>query len=99
MESIFYLTIGLLFVAGYYSLVTYPKQRDFRKHQDYVMGLNVGDEVITHSGIVGVITELDSEVGIARVKIAEGIEVRMIAAAIIQAYDPVILEENLKKGQ
>lgn len=88
IEYMFWLTIGLLFIAGYYSLVYFPKQRAFKKHQEYVTTLQEGEEVITHSGIIGVITELDKEVGVAKVRIAEGIEVRMIAAALIQRYDP-----------
>jgi preprotein translocase subunit YajC len=84
----------LLFIAGYYSLVYFPKQRAFKKHQEYVTTLREGEEVITHSGIIGVITELDKEVGVAKVRIAEGLEVRMVAAALIQRYEPADTDEE-----
>lgn len=87
MEYIFYLTIILIIIAGYYSLFIMPRQYAFKKHQQYVMSLKVGDEVITHGGIIGTITQLDEEVGVARIQIAPGVEVRIIAAALVRQYD------------
>jgi len=98
MEAIFFLAILLLIMAGYYSLVVMPKQHDFKKHQSYVSTLNVGDEVITHGGLIGTITELDVEVGIVRITIAEGVEVRIITAAVLQQYIPQEIERNAKIG-
>jgi preprotein translocase subunit YajC len=88
MEYVFYLTIILIIIAGYYSLFVMPKQYAFKKHQQYVLSLKVGDEVITHGGIIGTITELDEEVGVAKILIAPGVEVRIVAAALVRQYDP-----------
>lgn len=95
-QSIFWLTIALLIIAGYYSLVFFPKQRAFRKHQSYVMSIRLGDEVITHGGLIGTVTEIDEEVGVAKIELAPGLEVRIIAAAILQVYDPAEIEANHK---
>jgi preprotein translocase subunit YajC len=98
MEFIFFLTIALLVIAAYYALVFMPRQYAFKKHQKYVTSLEVGDEVITSGGLIGTITELDVEVGIAKIRLAEGLEVRIVAAAILQAYDPAEIERNAKLG-
>lgn len=98
MEFIFFLTIALLVMAAYYALVVMPRQYAFKKHQKYVTSLEVGNEVITSGGLIGTITELDAEVGVAKIRLAEGLEVRIITAAIIQAYDPVEIEHNAKRG-
>lgn len=98
MQSIFFLTLLLIFIAGYYSLVVMPKQRDFKKHQQYVLSLKVGDEIITYGGIIGTITELDAEVGVSKVRIAEGIEIKMITAALMQQYDPDEIARNAQMG-
>lgn len=97
-QSLFWLAMGLIVLAGYYSLVIMPKQRNFKRHQNYVASMRVGEEVITYSGIIGTITELDAEDGIAKVRLAEGVEVRMLTAAILRRYDPEEIARNAQMG-
>lgn len=94
-------TILLIIIVGYWSLVVFPKQRAFKKHIRYVETMQVGDEVITYGGLIGTITKLDEEIGIATIQIAEGLEVRILAAALQQPYDPEEIARNveLAKGQ
>lgn len=77
----------LIVLGGYWSFVILPRQRMFRKHNKYVQLLQVGDEVITAGGLVGVITRMESERGIAYIQIAEGVEVKMITAALNRPFD------------
>lgn len=95
-ESIFVIFVLLLGLGAWYSFSTLPRQRAFKKHQDFVLSMNVGDEVITYSGIIATITELDQEVGVAKVKLAEGVEVRMLTAAILRPYDPEEMARNME---
>ena len=97
-EGIFWLAVVCLAVAAWYSFIVMPRQRNFKRHQKYVTALRIGDEVITYSGIIGIISELDEEVGVAKIKIAEGVEVKIITAAILQEYDPNEIEKNAKIG-
>jgi preprotein translocase YajC subunit len=97
VEPIFWITILLLIMAGYYSLVVFPKQREFIKHQKFVKLMRVGDEVITSGGILGVITELDIEDGIAKVEIAPGVHIRIITAAV-RHFDPVEIGLSVQKA-
>jgi preprotein translocase subunit YajC len=98
MELIGTLVILVLVIAAYWSLVVLPKQQEFRKHQRYVRELSIGDEVVTYGGIIGTIVVLDADAGEAVVRIAEGVEVRMITAAISQAYNPIELARNAQIG-
>ena len=98
MQYIFWATIIMLFVAGYYSFAFLPKQRSFKRHQRYVLSLNEGDQIITYGGIIGTITELDAEVGVAKISIADQVEVRIVTAAILQPYDPELIARNAQMG-
>ena len=100
-EFAFSATILLIIIIGYWSLVVFPKQRAYKKHVRYVETMQVGDEVITYGGLIGTITKLDEEIGVASIQIAEGIEVRILAAALQQPYDPeeIARSVQLAKGQ
>jgi preprotein translocase subunit YajC len=95
----FLTTLVLLIIVGYWSLVTFPKQRAYKKHVHYVRTLEVGDEVITYGGIIGKITALDEEYGVARLEISEGVEVRIIVAAIQQHYNPEEVARNIRMAE
>jgi len=81
-ETIFFFFILFLLIAGYYSLVVMPKQRAFKKHQRFIAKMQVGEEVISSGGIIGQLVGMDDLTGLARVRIAEGVEIRIITAAI-----------------
>jgi preprotein translocase subunit YajC len=94
-------TILLIIIVGYWSLAVFPKQRAYKKHVRYVETLQVGDDVITYGGLIGTVTKLDEEIGIATIRIADGIEVRILAAALQQPYDPEEIAKSIQlaKGQ
>jgi preprotein translocase YajC subunit len=88
----------LLGLGAYWSMVVYPKQRDFNKRQKYVRMLSEGDEVVTYGGVIGRIKSIESEQGIAHVEIAPGIVVRLVTAALIQPYDAEEIAKAAQKG-
>jgi preprotein translocase subunit YajC len=85
-EFVAFSMIILLLLAAYWSLVIFPRQRDFKRHNNFVRTLKVGDEVITFGGIIGHVTLLDPEHGVAYVKIADGVEVKVLSAALSRPY-------------
>jgi preprotein translocase subunit YajC len=87
-EFVAFSVVVLLLLGAYWSMVVFPKQRAFKKHNQYVRTLGPGDEVITFGGIIGTITSMDSEAGVAYVKIAEGVEVKVITASLTRPYVP-----------
>lgn len=77
-------TTQLLFLAAmaalFYFLLIRPQQRRARAQRELVRNLEVGDEVMTSSGIFGTIREIDDE--IIAVEISPGTTVRMVKGAI-----------------
>ena len=57
-----------------------PQQRRLKAHQALVARLEVGDEVMTTSGLFGTITELDDDV--VHLELAPGTVVRLARAAV-----------------
>lgn len=89
MEEIILLGVVLILGLGaYWSLVIYPRQRDFQKQQKYVSSLNPGDEMITFGGIIGRVVTVEPEQGIATVEIADGVVIRVLVASLMRPYDP-----------
>lgn len=86
-EFIGFTFIMLVLLAGYWSFVILPRQRMFRKHNKYVQTLKAGDEVITAGGIIGTISRIEAERGVAYVTIAEGIEVKVLTTALSRPFD------------
>jgi preprotein translocase subunit YajC len=88
----------LLGMGAYWSMVIFPKQRDFQKRQRFVRTMAAGDEVITAGGIIGRVVNLEAEQGIAYVELADGIVVRMITASLLAPFDPEELANQTRKG-
>lgn len=91
--------IMILVLGGYWSLVLFPRQREFQKRQRYVQSLNIGDEVVTYGGIIGKMVDLEAERGIARLEIADGVTIRVVTASIMHAYDPEEIAKAAATGQ
>ena len=79
MAAVIYL---LILVAAFFVLIVLPQRRQRSAHRALVQSLEVGNEVMTTSGILGTIVELDDTV--ARLEIAPGVIIRIARGAISQ---------------
>lgn len=68
------LIIGLIFVVFYFLMIR-PQQRKQRDHRALIDSLDVGDEVITASGLYGMITDFDG--GTVFIEISDGVEIKI----------------------
>jgi len=96
-----FVLIGVLLVLGlgaYWSLVVFPRQREFQKQEKYVNSLKPGDEMITFGGIIGRVIDVEAEKGIATIEIADGVVIRVLAAALMRPYDPEELARSAQLG-
>lgn len=89
----------LMGMGAYWTMVLFPRQRDFQKRQQMARTLVEGDEVITGGGLIGTVKQIDSNKGIAYVELAEGVIVRLVIAAMIQRYDEQEIAQNARMGQ
>ncbi|HEX2622349.1 MAG TPA: preprotein translocase subunit YajC [Phototrophicaceae bacterium] len=98
MEPILLTFVMILVLGAYWSLVIFPRQRDFQKRQTFVRALVEGDEVITAGGIIGRVLDIRGEEGIAYVELADGVVVRVITASLMGTFNPEELALNAQKG-
>ncbi|GIU83632.1 MAG: hypothetical protein KatS3mg008_0407 [Acidimicrobiales bacterium] len=61
-------------------LLIAPQRRQLRRHQELVASLEVGDEVITSSGIFGTVVELDEDTML--LEVSPGVRIRMVRTAV-----------------
>jgi len=71
-----------LMVVAFWFLIIRPQRKQLAEHRQLVSSLDVGDEVVTNSGIYGRIEEMDEAT--VDLEIAEDVIVRMARTAIAQ---------------
>lgn len=64
-----------LFFLVFYFVAIRPKQKQQKQHQELVGGLNKGDEIITHSGIMGKIIRVQGNYTV--ISIADNVEIKL----------------------
>lgn len=79
------LLIILLFAIAWVVLIL-PKQRELKRHNALVASLEVGDEVMTGSGIYGTLTEIAEDR--VRLEVAPGLEVTLARRAVAAKIPP-----------
>ena len=98
LEFVLVFVILALILGAYWTMVVFPKQREFQHKQKVVRSLHVGDEVVTYGGIVGKIIDIDTEMGISYVEIADGITIKLLTVALQQVYDADEIAYNAQLG-
>lgn len=74
------LLVPIAILGVMYAVLILPQQRRVKEHRAYVQSLQVGDEVVTTSGLFGTVTSLDEDR--ARLRIAPDVEITMARMAI-----------------
>lgn len=98
-EFLLLIVIMTLALGAYWSLIVFPKQRDFSKRQNFVRALAEGDEVITAGGIIGRVIDIRADEGVAYVEIADGLVVRAITASLLGQFDSEELARNIQMAK
>ena len=88
LEFVLVFAVLALALGGYWALIVFPKQRAYQHKQKVVRSLHEGDEIVTYGGIIGKIINIDADNGTAQVEIAEGVQIKLLTAALQQVYDP-----------
>jgi preprotein translocase subunit YajC len=90
-----YIFILVLLVMMWFLLIR-PQRRRQMESQRLLNSLEVGKEIVTAGGLYGTITALEDDE--ARIRIAEGVEVRVakraIAGVLSEDDEPETLEEE-----
>ena len=76
------LLFPVLLLAAFYFLLLRPQQQRVKAHNALVASVDVGDEVVSAGGIVGVVKAVEERD--VRFEIAPGVTVRLAKGAIAQ---------------
>ena len=87
-SGIFTLGILLLIPVAMYFLLIRPQRRRMRDQQSLQRSIQIGDEVVTASGILGTITGEDDEVDAWWIEIDDDIQIRVLKAAVTSKVRP-----------
>ncbi len=77
-----------IFGAAIYAFLIMPRQRAFKRRQQFVNTIQTGMMVTTYGGIIGTVREINDKRGTVKVEIADGVLVDMLAIAVMQEFDP-----------
>ena len=92
------LVILAIFGAAVYSFLILPRQREFKKRQEFVRDLKIGTRVTTYGGMLGTVTAIDRETNIVTLEIAPGVEVKFMGPAIMGEFDPDQVAASVRKA-
>jgi preprotein translocase subunit YajC len=87
-----------MFAGAIYSFLILPRQREFRKRQEFVRSMEVGTQVLTFGGLIGTLKSIDSERGIVTVEVADGVTLQMVSAAITGEFDAEAYGESAQRA-
>lgn len=86
----FLFTIGFMVLIGgaMYFLMIRPQRRRLRETQELQRAIQVGDEVITNSGVYGFVNAMDGDV--VWLEIADNTEIRVARSSLLRRIDPAV---------
>ena len=98
--SSFTLLLPLLLIGGLYFLMIRPQQKRAQQQKQLGNDLDPGDEVVTHGGMYGTITEVDDDEGTILLEVAPNTEIRMLKQAVARrlVFDDEPEEEERDSG-
>lgn len=87
------LLLFILLFAAMYFLWLRPQRKKMQQRQiDQVRSIDVGDEVVTQSGIIGTVVGLDDDR--AEIQVSTGVVLTVVRAAIGRRVEPVVPESR-----
>ena len=87
-SGIFTLGILLLIPVAMYFLLIRPQRRRMRDQQSLQKSIEIGDEVVTVSGIFGTVTGEDDEADAWWVEVDDDVQIRVLQAAVTSEVRP-----------
>lgn len=86
----FLFTIGFMVLIGgaMYFLMIRPQRRRLKEAQELQRAIQVGDEVITNSGVYGFVNAMDGD--IVWLEIADNTEIRVARSSLLRRIDPAV---------
>ena len=84
----------LLLVALFYFAIIQPQKKQQKQHQEFLSGLQNGDEIVTTSGIIGTIQGFNEKV--VTLEVSPDVEIKVLRSQV-QSRLKALLENNTQK--
>ena len=91
-----FLMLGAIFVLFYFIGIR-PQQKQAKKHRELVSALRVGDKVVTGSGILGRIAQLDDK--IVTLEVDKGTRIKVLRDHVQGLQQDAMPESDAKSGR
>ena len=72
----------ILIFAVFYFLLIRPQEKRRRQQESFVSGVKKGEEIITNSGIFGVVTKINDSDNSVEIEIAKDVQVKILKSSI-----------------
>ena len=86
------LPIILAILAFFYFAMIRPQQQQQKKHKEFLAGLSKGEEVVTASGIIGIITGLTDRV--VTLDVSQGPEIKFLRSQVQYKLKDILAAAN-----
>ena len=86
-----FLPLILIFGLMYFLMIR-PQQKKARAQQNLVASVQAGDEVRLHSGLFGVVSEVEGD--IIWLEVAENIELKVLRSAVEHRFNEPVVQET-----
>lgn len=77
----------LLIFAIFYLLIIRPQSKKIKEHQSLVNAVKKGDKIITNSGIIGKIKDIDTKENIISLEIADDVVIQVVKNNIAEVVE------------
>ena len=89
----------VLIFAVFYFLLIRPQDKRRKQQQELVNTVKKGEEVVTSSGIVGIVHKVHDNDNMVEIEIAKDVHIKILKSSIIDISGRKIKEEKKKKNQ
>ncbi len=86
----------LLIFVIFYILLIRPQNKKMKEHQALVNNIKKGDKVITSSGIIGVISDINNKEGIVDLHIADDVVIQIVKHNVLEVVKSKSNKKNKK---
>lgn len=82
----------VIIIGVFYFFLIRPQAKKQKETQTFLMGLKVGDQVITQSGILGRISSMTDQ--LVTLEIAQGVQVKMLRAQVLMSQSALQVKKE-----
>ena len=68
----------ILIFTIFYFLIVRPQSKKMKEQQNMINNLKIGNKVITNSGIIGVVKDIDQKENQLELEIADGVKIKIL---------------------